>query len=64
MKLNKNLLANISGGIAVVGLIVFPEPSNLTTWQAMEEQARHFIGNPYQIGLALLAGYGYITNLK
>lgn len=64
MKINKNRVANVVGGVAVVGLIVFPEPSNLTTWQAMSEQAQSFITNPYQIGLALVAGYGYITNLK
>lgn len=60
----KAIITNVIGGLAVVGLIVFPEPSNLTTWQAMSEQARSFISNPYQIGLAVVAGYGYITNLK
>lgn len=60
----KAIIANVAGGVAVVGLIVFPEPSNLTTWQAMEEQARNFISNPYQVGLAVVVGYGYITNLK
>ena len=34
----KAIIANVAGGVAVVGLIVFPEPSNLTTWQAMEEE--------------------------
>lgn len=60
----KAIVANVVGGIAVVGLIVFPEPSNLTTWQAMGEQAHNFISNPYQVGLAVVATYGYITNLK
>lgn len=60
----KAIIANVAGGLAVVGLIVFPEPSNLTTWQAMCDQAQSFVTNPYQIGLAVLAGYGYITNLK
>lgn len=61
---NKPLIINVLGGIAVVGLIIFPEPSNLTTWQSVGEQAMNFISNPYQIGLAMVAGYGYITNLK
>lgn len=60
----KAIIANIAGGLAVVGLIVFPEPSNLTTWQAVSEQAQNFITNPYQIGLAVVASWGYITNLK
>lgn len=60
----KRLAINIVGGLAVVGLVIFPNPNELTTWQSVIEQAKNFISNPYQIGLAIMGAYGYVTNLK
>lgn len=60
----KTIIANVVGGVAVVGLIVFPEPNNLTTWQEVGRQINEFIRNPYEIMLSVVAFYGYVTNLK
>lgn len=64
LKNNKKLIINLIGGLAVVLLVIFPEPSQLTTWQEVGRQVNGFIRNPYEIGLSIVAVYGYITNLK
>lgn len=64
LKNNKKLIINIIGGVAGIIVFIYPEPTNLTTWQELAKQTKEFIGNPYEIGLALVATYGYITNLK
>lgn len=63
MKINKPLVINIVGAIAIIFAIVFPEPSAITTWGTMFDSIVFYLSNPYLIFTTIVGLYGYITNL-
>lgn len=64
LRKNKKLIINIVGGIVAIFLVIFQDPSSITTWYEARRQVIEFVSNPYEIGLSIMAVYGYITNLN
>lgn len=62
--MNKSVIANIVGGLAIVFAIMFPEPANITTWSLFFGSIIDFISNPYLLMLSAVGLYGYLTNLE
>lgn len=59
----KALIQNIIGGIAIILMIVYPKPEEITTWKIAFESLLDYLSNPYLIVLSAIGLWGYLKNL-
>lgn len=57
------LIQNVAGLIAVGLLVIYPTPSEMTSWGKLYENFISFVSSPYNVVLLLTVINGYLKDI-